>query len=121
MNWLLLFEIIYIIALVPVCMWIIYETRSTTKAICYILLVIFLPVAGMFIYFSFGTNYRKRKIYNKKLLKDETLIVKVRERLLHYSKDRFHEGGEVVARFKELAYMLARDSSSILTSGNRAF
>ena len=47
----------------------------------------------------------------EKLLRDETLIVKVREWLLHYSQDSFLEGGEVVARFKELAYMLARDSS----------
>jgi cardiolipin synthase A/B len=119
MNWLLLAEITYIILLVLVCIWVIYETRSTAKAICYLLLVIFLPIIGIFIYFSFGTNYRKRKIYNKKLLKDEALISKVREKLSDYSKDQFLQGGDVIARFKELAYMLARDSSSILTSGNR--
>ncbi|HSB93389.1 MAG TPA: phospholipase D-like domain-containing protein, partial [Flavitalea sp.] len=119
MNWLLVAEIVYIIVVVLVCMWIIYETRSTTKAICYLLIVIFLPIIGMFFYFSFGTNYRKRKIYNKKLIKDETIVTRVREKLLNYSKDQFLEGGEPVARFKELGYMLARDSSSILTSGNR--
>ena len=119
MNWILVAEIAYIILLVLVCIWVIYETRSTTKAICYLLLVIFLPVIGMFIYFSFGTNYRKRKIYNKKLIKDEGLVSRVREKLSDYSRDGFLVGGELVTRFKELGYMLARDSSSILTSGNR--
>src|SRR6478735_6336530 len=118
MNWLLLFEIIYIIVLVPVCMWIIYETRSTTKALSYLLLVIFLPILGIFFYLSFGTNYRKRKIYNKKLIADEHLGRRISDEVLKFSRTTFLEGGSSIINYKELAYMLANDASSLLTSGN---
>jgi len=118
MNWLLLFEIIYIIVLVPVCMWIIYETRSPTKALSYLLLVIFLPILGIFFYLSFGTNYRKRKIYNKKLIADEHLGRRISDEVLKYSRTTFLEGGSLIYGYKELAFMLANDASSLLTSGN---
>jgi cardiolipin synthase len=59
MSWLLLVEIAYVIILVLVCLRIIWDTRSDTKTLAYLLLAIFVPVAGIIFYFSFGVNYRK--------------------------------------------------------------
>ena len=67
-----------------VCLRILYDTRSTTKSLAYILLVIFLPIVGIIFYFSFGMNYRKRKMYSKKLVEDGTMAVHLKENeLLH--------------------------------------
>jgi len=118
MNWLLVGEIIYIVVLVLVCLRIIYETRTSIKALAYLLLVIFIPVVGIIFYFSFGTNYRKRKLYSKKLIQDDELEKKLREEILQYSKHNFEVAGTTVQRYKELAYMLAKDSVSALTANN---
>ncbi|WP_206106513.1 hypothetical protein [Ilyomonas limi] len=51
MNWLLIYEIAYIVILILVCLRIIYDTRSTIKTLDYLLFTIFVPFAGMI--FSF--------------------------------------------------------------------
>lgn len=68
---LLIFEIIYALLTFMVCMRIVYDTRSISKTLAYLLLAIFVPVFGIVFYFSFGINYRKRKIYSRKSLSDE--------------------------------------------------
>ena len=67
MNWTLVLEIVYIPVLILVCLRIIYDTRSASKALAYLLLAVFVPVAGILFYFMFGVNFRKRKLYSKKL------------------------------------------------------
>lgn len=118
MNWLLVLEIIYLILLVLVCLRIIYDTRSTTKTLAYLLLAIFVPVGGMLFYFSFGINYRKRKMYTKKLIADDNISVKLREDIYRYSKHIFDQSSADVQSGRELAVMLVKDSQSPLTSGN---
>jgi len=79
MNWLLALEILYAAALVFVCLRIIFDGRNNTKSLAYILLVIFIPLLGMFFYFSFGINYRKRKIYSKKIIQNADMARRLRE------------------------------------------
>lgn len=118
MKWPLVYEIVYTIVLVLVCLRIVYDTKSNTKALAYLMLAIFIPVAGIIFYFSFGVNYRKRKIYSKKLIRDDNLAKKLSEDILQYSKQTFEEGGSAIRNYKELAYMLAKDSKSALTANN---
>jgi len=117
MNWLLLYEILYVIVVVMVCLRVIYDTRTSVKALAYVLLVIFLPIVGIIFYFSFGVNHRLRKIYSKKLTQDETLAKRIREETLQYSRHNFEEGGAAIRNYKKLPYMLAKDSSA-LTANN---
>lgn len=118
MNWLLIAEIIYFVILVLVCLRIIYDTRTTTKTLAYLLLAIFVPFAGMLFYFSFGINYRKRKMYTKKLVADDRMSAKLKEDIYRYSKHTFDEGGADVQNSRELAVMLVKDSLSPLTGSN---
>lgn len=87
MNWILILEIIYILFLIGVCLRIIYDTQSVTKTLAYLLLVIFLPLIGVFIYFSFGINYRKNKLYNKKIVQDKKQEELVLAKLDSYNLD----------------------------------
>ncbi|HRP33834.1 MAG TPA: cardiolipin synthase [Agriterribacter sp.] len=118
MNWFLIAEIVYIIVLVLVCLRIIYDTRSTTKTLAYLLLAIFVPFAGILFYFAFGINYRKRKMYSKKLMADDGLSQKLSEEIYRYSKETMDQSGADVKSNKELAVMLVKDSMSPLTAGN---
>ncbi len=116
--WLIIYEILYIAVLVVVCLRIIYDTRSSSKTLAYMLLVIFLPLAGILIYFSFGINYRKRKIYSKKLTDDDELAQQLRADIFSHSKRTFEKSSAFLQSNRELAYMLAKDSQSVLTGNN---
>src|SRR4030095_9084306 len=89
-NWLLVSEIIYMIILVAVCLRIIYDTHTTIKTLAYLLFSIFIPFIGMFFYFSFGINYRKRELYSKKIIDDEVLWEKIKEEINAYSKETYY-------------------------------
>ncbi len=118
MNWLLVYEIVYILVLIVVCLRIIYDTESTTKTLAYLLFAIFFPFGGMAFYFFFGINYRNKKMYSKKLIDNDDIAKKLKEDLYHYSKQTFDESDASVQSSKELAYMLMNDSQSPLTSSN---
>ena len=119
MTWLLLSEIIYIAIVVMVALRIIYDTRSHVKTLAYLLLVIFVPVFGIFFYFSFGINYQKRKIYTKKLIEDEHLRAKLYNDMLQSSKDILAQSSPEVQSSRELAVLLFRDIKSPLTGNNK--
>lgn len=53
--------IIYFLLLLYTVFRILLDTDSTPKTLAYLLLVFLIPGLGMFIYFSFGINYRHRK------------------------------------------------------------
>lgn len=118
-DWLLIWNIIYFPVMGLVCFRIIYDTGSTSKTLAYLLLVIFVPVLGIIIYFSFGINYKKRKIYTKKLLDDEEFMLGLEQRVHAYSEEVLTNSKENVQRYEELVKLLLNDGLSPLTKGNR--
>ncbi|MDT7827546.1 cardiolipin synthase [Pricia sp. S334] len=117
MNWLLLFEIVYIIIVLLVSLRVVYDTRSSVKALAYILFIVFVPFIGIIFYFSFGVNYRKRKLYSKKIVHDEQLRQEIRSRMFSYSDKVFNSGG-IGETHHNLAEFVRRSASSPLTSNN---
>ncbi len=118
MSWLLGFEILYVILLFFICIRVIYDTRSSVKTLAYLLLVVFIPVLGIGFYFLFGINYRKRKLYNKKLTEGEGLAKKLKEDISRYSRRTLEQGSDGIKRNKELAILLVNDNLSPLATGN---
>jgi len=49
---------------------VLYDTRSGIKALAYILFIILVLGLGIMFYFSFSVNYRKRKLYSKKIVEE---------------------------------------------------
>ncbi|MEG1284069.1 MAG: phospholipase D-like domain-containing protein, partial [Lactococcus sp.] len=43
------------------------DTKTTSKTLAYLMLIVFLPFVGIIIYFVFGVNYRKNKFYTFKI------------------------------------------------------
>jgi cardiolipin synthase len=118
MNWLLIFEVVYVLILILVCLRIIYDTRTNTKTLAYLLLTIFLPVIGIVFYFSFGINYRKRKMYSKKLLLDDTLRARLKNDIFRYSQSILYAAEPGIQYNRELAVLLLKDIVSPLTANN---
>ena len=118
MNWRVLAEIVYILILILVSLRIIYDTRSSSKTLAYLLLAIFIPVAGILFYFIFGINYRKRSIYSKKLVEDEVSLRALDERTVSISARNLKKNAEEVGIGESLVNLLMNDSLSPLTIGN---
>jgi cardiolipin synthase len=89
------------------------------KALAYLLVVIFLPLIGIFLYFSFGINYRKRQLYSKKLIEDDNTWQKIKEDISTHSLEAYSEIPEALRPNKHLAKYLSSEMSP-LTRGNNA-
>lgn len=111
-------EVVYIIIVILVCLRIIYDTRSSSKTLAYLLLAIFVPVLGILFYFIFGVNYRKRIIYSKKLIEDEERLKEVNDRTVILTKRNLKRNAVNVGNAQSLVSLLMNDNLSPLTSGN---
>ena len=117
MNWILVAQITYSLIVFLVILRVLYDTRSSTKALAYILFIIFVPVAGILFYFSFGINYRKRKLYSKKIGVDEPLRLQIRNQMNAYS-EAIRDSGLIAEKYKTLTEFIRRSGSSPLTANN---
>lgn len=118
-NWLLIIEITYILIIVAVCLRIVYETESTSKTLAYLMLTIFIPVGGTIVYFVIGTNYRKRKLYSKKIFKDEQLMLAVKTRVFRDSAKSWLTVGPQLKKYRKLITLLLNSNWSSLSTNNK--
>jgi cardiolipin synthase len=121
-KWVLLLEVAYVFLVLLTGILVIWDTRSSTKTLGYLLLIFFLPVLGILFYFTFGINYRKRKIYTSKLQLDEELRKELQEgelKLLEYLQSQKQE--ELIHN-RELAHLMAnkKTAKALVFPGNEA-
>lgn len=119
MNWILLAVICYIFIVIVVCLHIVYDTRSTAKALAYVLVAVFVPLIGIAIYYTVGLNYRKKKLYSKKITNDNKILAEVRERITVESEKAWNTHEPEVQKHKKLALYLLNDGMSPLTGNNQ--
>jgi len=96
---------------------VLYDTRSGVKALAYILLIVLVPIIGILFYFSFGINYRKRKLYSKKIVEDEALHQKILTHLEDYS-EKVLQSGLLSPVYNNLVRFIYNSSDSPLTGNN---
>ncbi|MEX6688939.1 cardiolipin synthase [Danxiaibacter flavus] len=118
-DWLLIAELTYLGILIIVCLRIIYDTRTSTKTLAYLLFAVFVPVIGMISYFFLGINYRKRNLYSKKLLADDTLQQKMEAEIQKSTEEILAANPPEIKKNRELACLLLKDNMSPLTDSNR--
>ncbi len=66
--------ILYYIGVALLIFSILLDNRNPSKTLGYVLVLIFLPIAGVIIYFYFGRDYRKRKLFSRKGMVDIGLL-----------------------------------------------
>ena len=119
MNWTYIVGSIYILIVIAVCLRVIYETRSATKTMAYLLLILFLPAVGIVFYLLFGINYWKTKLYNTKSVEDEKMLKTLKKEMDIYMKETISPADLSVENNKELAVMLEKELRSPLTRRNK--
>lgn len=117
-NWIILVQVLYTLLLIAVSLRIINDTNNVTKTLAYLILVFFLPLLGIVFYFSIGVNYRKRKIYNKKLIQNDALQKQIQIQIVAHAEYVVVENWSKLVKNEKLIKLLLHDNFSPLTSNN---
>ncbi|MFT4061178.1 MAG: cardiolipin synthase [Edaphocola sp.] len=108
---------------------IIRDTKDATKTLAYILLVFLVPVLGSIIYFSFGVNYRKRKLFSKKIATNDRLFAQMEQSMMAKSRKIIAQEQPLLQNQYGLANQLLTDAHanisynkvSLLINGEQKF
>jgi len=119
MNWLLLLVLFYLFVVILVCLRIIYDTRSSTKTLAYLLVSIFFPVGGILFYLVFGINYWKLKKYDKKCIEDEKMSEELKTEWRIHDNENVQTANCELGGHKEIANMLEKELRTPVTKANK--
>jgi cardiolipin synthase len=95
---------------------IIMDSRNPSKALGYLVLAITVPIIGAIVYFSFGVNYRKKRIYNKKLIANDRLLLRIRERIVTTTHQILESNRHKLDGQRDMVNLLLNDSFEPLSS-----
>jgi cardiolipin synthase len=123
MNWdyigSIVFLGVYYALIIALFLRILLENRNPLKTQSYLLLLALLPVIGLIIYFFFGVNYRKRKLFSRKALLDHEVVnawmANYEQRLL----DNRDLAEEMLGEKYKLPFLFFRNAKAMLTGRNR--
>ncbi|MFD0871916.1 MULTISPECIES: cardiolipin synthase [Paenibacillus] len=120
------FSVTMSLAVLFVGLVIFMENRHPSSTVAWILVLALVPIVGFLFYLLFGQNYRKRKNYNQKALRDAQAYAFIENRALanHHKLSEFPES---LQRLFRLSQTMAKSPISfstrteILTNGEATF
>lgn len=110
---------LYFLVVAAVIIVILQDRRDPVKAMSWILVVTLLPVFGLIVYFIFGRNYRKEKIFNRKELEDLKQIEKLCEEQLGELLDPQIQHIDQINDNKDIITLLLNNNRALLTVRNK--
>jgi cardiolipin synthase len=117
----LLIDGLYIITVLFTVILVIQQKGDPLKTISWLLVIILLPYVGIILYFFFGKNYRKEKIYSRKGLSDleHLKILSIDQFINLPNKDIFKN--EKLRSKINIMKLLLNSSKSLVTEKNKVF
>ncbi len=119
---------LYSLLVVLVCINILVNTETPSKALGYLLLVISFPVIGIVIYLSVGLNYRKKELYQKKLKIDDLEYPTLEKQADALSRATLLKNKEKIGNFYQMAsfsktknFTSSNNKATILVNGETKF
>lgn len=97
---------IYILVFIYTIIRILLDTNSTPKTIAYILLVLVLPLAGMFFYFAFGINYRHQKSTRDRMAQHIAFTEKYKENVPDGTKTLLKRYAASLSKYSNLIHFI---------------
>ncbi|SCB94055.1 cardiolipin synthase [Chitinophaga costaii] len=98
---------------------IVLENRNPIKALAYILLLVYLPIAGMIVYYYLGRDLKKKKLFTLKGSKDEALYAGFWELQRSRIEQRQIALRLLEGEKQEVSAMLLNTRQSMVTKHNR--
>ncbi|MCU0379309.1 MAG: cardiolipin synthase [Bacteroidales bacterium] len=110
---------LYVITILSICLMIVFENRNPVKTLSWLLVIIFVPVAGVILYVVFGRSYRKQKIYSRKSLADSGRLAEQVTRQMVSLPAVLAGESEGVRSKAHLIMLMLKNNRSLLTLDNR--
>ena len=86
--WQILIGLNYVLATSAV-VTVLFKKINPTKTISYIIVLLVFPFVGLIVYYLFGQEYRKSKIFDRKNVLNQSVVKEIQKEL-----DKMREGGE---------------------------
>lgn len=116
--WTILLWLNYILA-ISAALTILFKNINPTKTLSYIIVLVFFPFLGLIVYYLFGQEYRKNKIFNRKNVLNQSIVKSVNEKLeLNTEELKKLEDSELEDKVK-LIKLLHNSRKSPLTTNNK--
>jgi cardiolipin synthase len=93
---------------------IIYQKSDPVKSLSWIIVILLLPYIGLILYLLFGQNYRKRKLFNRKGVRDERVRRILANKQLRQIKTDSAFLPEEIRKFSKIINLNLKSSRSIL-------
>lgn len=124
----LLISILYATVVVVVCVRIILDSNTPSKSLAYLLLVILFPLVGIAFYLGVGSNYRKHKLYSKKIAVDKQSYPELEKDIRQYAASTLLSQEAHLQHFYPLAnlfknkqYAFQNNTAALLINGEAKF
>jgi cardiolipin synthase len=114
-NLALILEILYILIVIGVAVKVVYDTHDPVKTLGYLIFVVLVPIIGILFYFSFGVNYRKQKLYSKKVISNENFFHTVKRRTHDASLELMEQEKQLLGNMIGVTKMMLSRTWSFLS------
>lgn len=114
--WSLLLGLNYILVIFAIAI-ILFKNINPTKTITYILVLVMFPFIGLLVYYFFGQEYRKSKIFNRKNVLNKSIVKKISEDFTLNSKE-LEEFDDLLDEKMKLVHLLYNSEHTPLTRYN---
>jgi cardiolipin synthase len=111
-------QVLYVLTVAFTVFLAIQQKGDPLKTISWLLVILLLPVLGIILYFFFGKNYRKEKIFSRKGMADLEQLRVLNQSLTIGIPDQDHFFSEKVKSKINIMRLLLNSSKSLLTEKN---
>ncbi|MEL0457131.1 cardiolipin synthase [Flavobacteriaceae bacterium SZ-1-7] len=115
--WIILIVLNYVIAISAV-ITVVLKNINPTKTLSYIVVLVFFPFLGLLIYYLFGQEYRKNKIFSRKHVLNQSVIKSINDEL-ELDKREVKKVDNFLDGKSKLVKLLYSDKTSPLTLRNK--
>jgi len=110
--------LLYTLIIAGIIIVVITDEKPPVKSLAWVMVLIFIPVAGVVLYFVFGQNFRKKKLFSRKGLEDFRQIERLRQDQLDYLENLSTIGQKPAYKKLHIMRLLLNNSKSILSRHN---
>ncbi len=110
---------LFLITAIPVALMIILEKRSPFKTAAWIMVLILVPIFGIFFFAVFGQEYRKRKMFSWKGLKGLKQLRNLATKQLRKMGQTDLKADSEIHTNENIIKLLLNNSNTLLTTGNQ--
>ncbi len=106
--------LLYLVIAIYASLRIVYRRLDPVKSLSWIVVILLVPYLGLMVYLLFGQNFRKRKIFNRKGVRDERVRRLLANNQLKQLKTSTTYLPESIRSYKKLIILNLTGSRSIL-------